>query len=221
MPSGAACRPPGCTPPSTIRIDQPVRSFQQSPWKTGCTSDGELAITLRMSAVAVCCSSASIAVFISLNSRTFSIAITAWSAKVCSSAICLSLNGRISVRRSSDNPDRLALAQHRHRQHGANTGVGVWECRQSPRCPGNPLPSSDSVSRRCTGLPSTKARPAVQSAGDRPFLEINIDRAVMRAESAGHCPPSGARRHRWPRKARTRSRRWHLAPAARQSVRRR
>ena len=41
---------------------------------------------LSTSAVAVCCSSASL---VSLNSRTFSIAITAWSAKVCSSAISL------------------------------------------------------------------------------------------------------------------------------------
>ncbi len=48
---------------------------------TGCTSDGELAITFRMSAVAVCRSSASL---VSLNSRVFSMAITAWSAKVCS-----------------------------------------------------------------------------------------------------------------------------------------
>ncbi len=32
----------------------------------------------------------------SLNSRTFSMAITAWSAKVSSSAICLSVNGRTS-----------------------------------------------------------------------------------------------------------------------------
>jgi hypothetical protein len=43
---------------------------------TGCTSVGELLITLRTSAVAVCLSSAS---FVSLNRRTFSIAITAWS----------------------------------------------------------------------------------------------------------------------------------------------
>ena len=48
---------------------------------TGCTSDGELAITFRISAVAVCRSSASC---VSLNSRAFSMAITAWSAKVCS-----------------------------------------------------------------------------------------------------------------------------------------
>jgi hypothetical protein len=54
--------------------------------KTGWTSVGELAITFRISLVAVCCSSASVtARFLSsssLNSRTFSIAITAWSAKV-------------------------------------------------------------------------------------------------------------------------------------------
>ena len=47
----------------------------------GRTSLGELAITFRMSAVAVCRSSAS---RVSLNSRTFSMAITAWSAKVWS-----------------------------------------------------------------------------------------------------------------------------------------
>jgi len=36
----------------------------------------------------------------SLNRRTFSIAMTAWSAKVCSSSICLSVNGPASPRRS-------------------------------------------------------------------------------------------------------------------------
>ena len=37
--------------------------------------------------------------WISLNNRTFSMAITAWSAKVLRSAICLSVKGRTSVRR--------------------------------------------------------------------------------------------------------------------------
>jgi hypothetical protein len=60
---------------------------------TGCTSEGELAITFRMSAVAVCRSSASL---VSLNSRAFWIAITAWSAKVCKSASSLSLNAPLS-----------------------------------------------------------------------------------------------------------------------------
>ena len=38
-----------------------------------------------------------VALLSSLNSRTFSMAITAWSAKVLSSLICLSVNGRTSV----------------------------------------------------------------------------------------------------------------------------
>jgi hypothetical protein len=49
---------------------------------TGCTSDGEEAMTFRISAVAVWRSSASL---VWLNSRVFSIAITAWSANVRSS----------------------------------------------------------------------------------------------------------------------------------------
>ena len=57
---------------------------------TGCTSDGEPAMTFRISAVAVCRSSAS---FVSRNSRAFWIAITAWSAKVLSSARSLSPKG--------------------------------------------------------------------------------------------------------------------------------
>ena len=50
---------------------------------TGCTSVGEAEITCRISLVAVWRSSASC---VSLNSRAFWIAITAWSAKVLSSA---------------------------------------------------------------------------------------------------------------------------------------
>src|ERR1700730_15059331 len=62
---------------------------------TGCTSVGEIEITRRISAVAVrysrdsvssrvrCCSAS--------NSRAFSIAITAWSANVVTSSICLSV----------------------------------------------------------------------------------------------------------------------------------
>ena len=42
-------------------------------------------MTRRISLIAVCCSSAS---FVSLNRRTFSIAIAPWSANVLSSATC-------------------------------------------------------------------------------------------------------------------------------------
>jgi hypothetical protein len=40
----------------------------------------------------------------SSNRRTFSIAITAWSAKVVSSSICRSVNGRIKRRASTNTP---------------------------------------------------------------------------------------------------------------------
>jgi hypothetical protein len=47
-------------------------------------------MTCNTSALAVCCSSAS---RVSLISRAFSIAITAWSAKMLTNSICFSLNG--------------------------------------------------------------------------------------------------------------------------------
>jgi len=37
----------------------------------------------------------------SLSNRAFSIAITAWAAKFCSSATCLSVNGRTSCRNAA------------------------------------------------------------------------------------------------------------------------
>ena len=51
--------------------------------------------------MAVCCSSASLSSRLrdltSSNNRTFSMAITAWSAKVVSRSICFSLNGRFGT----------------------------------------------------------------------------------------------------------------------------
>ena len=65
-------------------------------------------ITLSTSAVAVCCSSDSVSSRVractSSNSRTFSIAITAWSAKVSTSSICLSVNGRTCLRHKMITP---------------------------------------------------------------------------------------------------------------------
>src|SRR5262249_51534013 len=51
-----------------------LSAFAVMASNTGCTFVGEEEMTLRMSAVAVCCSNAS---FVSLNNRTFSIAMTA------------------------------------------------------------------------------------------------------------------------------------------------
>jgi hypothetical protein len=75
---------------------------------TGWRSVGELEMTRRISAVAVCCSRASVSsrfrASSSVNRRTFSIAITAWSANVFASAICFSVKGCTSVRRIQMRP---------------------------------------------------------------------------------------------------------------------
>ncbi len=95
--SRAACRPASLMPwalamwirspskrntnPSVAPVRRSARSAMTS--NTGCVSVTEPLITRSTSAVAVCRSSASL---VSLNRRTFSIAITAWSAKVLSSS---------------------------------------------------------------------------------------------------------------------------------------
>jgi hypothetical protein len=75
---------------------------------TGWTSVGERLMTPRIALVAVCRSRASVNSRLlacsSLNSRTFSMAMTAWSAKVFSRAICLSVNGTASARRRLIEP---------------------------------------------------------------------------------------------------------------------
>ena len=57
------------------------------------------------------CVSSRVRACTSSNSRTFSIAITAWSAKVVTSSICFSVNGRTVVRvRSAMTPIGLPRA---------------------------------------------------------------------------------------------------------------
>ena len=58
-------------------------------------------MTPKISLVAVCCSNDSLS---SWNSRTFSMAMMAWSAKVSSSLICAGVKGRTSVRRAPSAP---------------------------------------------------------------------------------------------------------------------
>ena len=70
-------------------------AFSNIASNTGAKLPGEALMTCNTSAVAVCCSSASRC---SVISRAFSIAITAWAAKFFNSAICLSENGRTSLR---------------------------------------------------------------------------------------------------------------------------
>ena len=78
-------------------------------------------MTPSTSEVAVCCSSDSdssrVRACTSSNSRTFSIAITAWSAKVVTSSICLSVNGRDLLSFQDDHANRHPLAQQRNAEH--------------------------------------------------------------------------------------------------------
>ena len=46
--------------------------------------------------------------------RVFSIAMTAWAAKVRTSSICRSVNGSTRCRASNQDPDRFAFPQQRH-----------------------------------------------------------------------------------------------------------
>ena len=74
-------------------------------------------MTWSTSDVAVCCSSNSVSSRVrccsASNSRAFSIAITAWSAKVSASSICLSVKGRTDFRPKVDDADRRSFSQER------------------------------------------------------------------------------------------------------------
>ena len=75
---------------------------------TARRSKVERLMTLSTSAVAVCCCKDSVSsrvrAFSASNRRTFSIAITAWSAKVWSSTTCLSENGATRSRATTIAP---------------------------------------------------------------------------------------------------------------------
>ena len=72
-------------------------------------------MTRRMSLVAVCVSSAVVSsrllAWSSVNSRTFSMAMTAWSAKVWSRAICLSDERPYFPAAKEERPDRQPFAE--------------------------------------------------------------------------------------------------------------
>ncbi len=59
--------------------------------------------------------------WISRNSRAFWMAMTAWSAKVRSSAMSLSEKGPRSLAADADRAESLALPQHRRDDHGPGT----------------------------------------------------------------------------------------------------
>ena len=97
-----------CSPPVGASHNRIALSIIAS--NTGWVSVGELLMTFRISAVAVCCSSASVTSALracsSLNSRTFSMAITAWLAKVLIRSICFCVNARTSRRLTTIAPTK-------------------------------------------------------------------------------------------------------------------
>ena len=115
-PRRARTRSPSIGPQTAERGPAQPDAFSSIASNTGARLPGEALITCSTSAVAVCCSSASRC---SVISRAFSIAITAWSAKFCTSSICRSVNG--SPRRAeNDHAEHLVLAQQRHAEQGAD-----------------------------------------------------------------------------------------------------
>ena len=79
-----------------------ARRVLQHRLKTDLSWPGDELMTFKTSDVAVCCSSDSVRSSVrwrnSLRNRVFSMAITAWAAKFRSRSICLSENGRTSLR---------------------------------------------------------------------------------------------------------------------------
>ena len=57
----------------------------------------------------------------SLSRRVFSMAMTAWLAKFCTSSICLSVKGPNLLTVDADDPDQFILLEHRDAENGSKT----------------------------------------------------------------------------------------------------
>ena len=112
----------------------------------------------------------------SSNSVTFWMAIAAWSAKVLSRSICLSLNGLTSLRRMTSapiaSPSRIK-------------GVGEQSC-DGRACRAIARPRSETLARLSQIVPparvsrSNTARPVTQSRVKGKRLEIEWNGTIMR-----------------------------------------
>ncbi len=168
------------TSPSNRAMSAPSAPASRAAFSTRVSSTGwrsnvERLITLSTSLVAVCCSSATRSSLFrassSVNRRTFSMAMTAWSANVSSSAICGRVKGRGSVRA---NADRCRSAAPRAAT-GTPAGSGTGRRRRflDPRTP----ESTSDVRRTCT-----MARVANRAPAHRPAP----------AGCIGKCSPQGS-----------------------------
>ena len=115
---------------------------------TGWMSAGELAMTFRTSLVAVCCASASL---VSLNSRAFSIAMSAWSRNDSASAVSAAVKGLRRLPASASRPMQDS-SRIRGRYSAARTPNKSLICCS---CGGS---SSVSQSGRCSICPDSMAR---------------------------------------------------------------
>ena len=93
----------------------------------------------------------------SSNSRTFSIAITAWSAKVVTSSICLSVNGSTFARRKPRTPMSFPS-----RSSGTPSTVRVPFSKPARLQEGSS--GSATTSGIWTDLPSSTTRPTIDAA---------------------------------------------------------
>ena len=82
-----------------------------------------------------------VALLSSWNKRTFSMAITAWSANVLRRSICFSVKGRTSGRRIVIAPMGRSFSQQRRGKHSAMS-VSCWKARPRLREFGFHLPPS-------------------------------------------------------------------------------
>ena len=155
-------------------------------------------ITLSSSLVAVCCSSATRSSLLrassSVNSRTFSMAITAWSAKVLRSAICVSEKGPRLAAPDDDGADRPPSAQHRHGRAWsavamrARSGVRVRrDRRRRPGCGRRPVRTarpdvcarrSHADTRACSGSSTSGVDVVVR--GELEQLAVEPDQTLRR-----------------------------------------
>src|SRR5499427_1124108 len=170
-------------------------AFSASVSKTGWRSKVERPITLSSSLVAVCCSRATRSSLLrapsSVKRRTFSTAMTAWSAKVLRSSTCVSENSPGSDRatkiapttcpsRSMGTPrdprNPAARAPSRNANSGSSSTSGTWTIAEVPGPLGNDLEHGLHVRRRAANHAQDLAgrRLLLQGLGERGVLVLEL-----------------------------------------------
>ncbi len=152
-----------------------VRARSAMASNTGCTSVGDSLITARISAVAVCRSSASC---VSLNSRAFSIAISAWSREGLGHGDLL-----CAERRAAGSRRRPAGRYARCRAAAAGTAPSVrrrWSCIELL------------VRRQRDGRPVRQVQHLLRHDGARREVGGRVHRQVGRPHVVHRPPARGA-----------------------------